>query len=379
MNEPETIGSLCSGVGGLDRAALLRPAWHAEIEPGPALLLQKHWPDAVNLGDFRVTDWSAVEPVAEMVMGVPCQPFSAAGRQRAEADGRYLWPSALAGIVALRPQRVFFENVRNLVSIKGGEIWRGILADLREAGYLCRWLILGACAVGAPHHRHRVFLLARYVGLGAPPAERIDVQPCGAGGIAGHDGGQHVMARDATVRGEGSPEFWAAKRATGWTGGMPLGAELALLPTPSAVSYGSNRGGAAGRTGPIRHSLDSMTRLDLLPSPRASDGTNGGPNQGIASGDVALPSAVQLERFGRYAAAVARWEAVTGHPAPEPTELGPRGGGRLAAPFAEWMMGFTPGYLTDHLDRRQALKAAGNGVVPLQAYRARQLLLDGGD
>ncbi|MFL6145591.1 MAG: DNA cytosine methyltransferase [Labedaea sp.] len=370
----ETIGSLCSGAGGLDRATLLRPAWHAEIEPAPAALLAKRHPGVPNLGDFRVTDWSAVEPVTEMVMGVPCQPFSAAGRQRAEADGRYLWPSAYAGIVALRPRRIFFENVRNLVSIKGGTVWRGILDDLREAGYLCRWLILGACAVGAPHHRHRVFLMAWHVGPGAPPAERIEVQTCGSS----HPVLPTVVARDAMTRGEDGPEFWEAKRATGWTGGMPLGAELALLPTPQARDgLGGDQPSTVGgcRDSGAKRAISLSGATSLLPSPRASDGTNGGPNQGIASGDIALPSAVQPERFGKYAAAVARWEAVTGHPAPEPTELGPRGGRRLAAPFAEWMMGYAPGYLTDHLDRRAALKAAGNGVVTLQAAHARHLLL----
>jgi DNA (cytosine-5)-methyltransferase 1 len=292
----ETIGSLCSGVGGLDWATLLRPAWHAEIEPGPAALLAAQHPGVPNLGDFRVTDWSAVEPVTEMTMGVPCQPFSAAGRQQAEADGRYLWPSAYAGIVALRPPRVFFENVRNLVSIKGGTVWRGILDDLREAGYLCRWLILGACAVGAPHHRHRVFLMAWHVGAGAPPAERVEIVSCADSAPMLRS----PSARDGGARGQGSPEH-------------------------------------------MRRRMEASHNINL--------------------GDQVV---------------LLRWEAVTGHSAPEPTELGPRGGRRLAAPFAEWMMGYAPGYLTDHLDRRQALKAAGNGVVTRQAYRARWMLMAAG-
>ena len=114
--------------------------------------------------------------------------------------------------------------------------------------------------------------------------------------------------------------------------------------------------------------------VNLLPSPRASDGSNGGPNQGIASGDIALSSAVQPERWGKYAAAIARHEAMIGRSAPEPTEIGPRGGRRLAAAFSEWLMMLPAGHLTSVLDRNPALARAGNGVVPLQAATALRLL-----
>src|SRR6185503_13488651 len=56
-----------------------------------------------------------------------------------------------------------------------------------------------------------------------------------------------------------------------------------VLPTPSAVSYGSNQGGAAGRVGPVRHLLDSLARLDLLPTPAARDGDAKGRGEGDAA------------------------------------------------------------------------------------------------
>lgn len=66
-----------------------------------------------------------------------------------------------------------------------------------------------------------------------------------------------------------------------------------------------------------------------------------------------------------------------GSPAPEPTEVGPRGGRRLAAPFAEWLMGLPAGHVTDvpGLGRAQQLARIGNGVVPQQAYEAYRRLL----
>jgi DNA (cytosine-5)-methyltransferase 1 len=77
----------------------------------------------------------------------------------------------------------------------------------------------------------------------------------------------------------------------------------------------------------------------LLPTPRHTDGTKGGPNQRGSAGDLMLPSAVQAERWGAFAPAIARWEQVCG-PAPDPTERssGKRGGQRLAPRFVEWMM-----------------------------------------
>lgn len=87
-----------------------------------------------------------------------------------------------------------------------------------------------------------------------------------------------------------------------------------------------------------------------------------------------MPSAVQPEHWGRFAAAVARHAAWMGEP-PAPTEIGPRGGVRMAAPFPEWMMGLTAGYVTDVLPRNDALRAIGNGVMPQQGYFAIRELL----
>lgn len=113
----------------------------------------------------------------------------------------------------------------------------------------------------------------------------------------------------------------------------------------------------------------------LLPTTCATDGTKGGPNQRGSSGDLMLPSAVQAERFGAYQAAVGRWAAVIGRPAPDPTVPG-KNGPRLSARFCEWLMGWPDGWVTDTdgISHTAALKIAGNGVVPQQAALALDLL-----
>ena len=135
--------------------------------------------------------------------------------------------------------------------------------------------------------------------------------------------------------------------------------------------------------------------VTLLPTPRATDGTKGGPNQRGSSGDLMLPSAVQSERWGKYGPAIARHEAALGRPAPAPTEpTGKDGEPRLSPRFVEWMMGLEDGWVTgikqaraqalagrrvprdrraaaaDSLTRAAQLKLLGNGVVPAQAAAA---------
>ena len=81
--------------------------------------------------------------------------------------------------------------------------------------------------------------------------------------------------------------------------------------------------------------------------------------------------------FGPYAAAIARWEAVLGRPAPAPTEPTGKGGAhRLSPRFVEFMMGLPDGWVTDtDTTRNEQLKALGNGVVPQQAEAALRWLL----
>lgn len=387
-----TIGSLCSGYGGLDRAAVAafgggEILWHAEIEPGPVKILEAHWPRALNVGDIKDAHWRSWDRPDVLTMGVPCQPVSAAGRQRGDQDERWLWPYAHRAIVDLGcPTYLVFENVRNLISIEGGRLRRGILADLRATGYAVRWLTIGACRIGFCHHRHRVFALAKFVGCGdAPLAERIAVQECGARRGQGRELLPSPAARDGDGRGEGDGGYWDRRtREGGRTNGRPLAAALlmeqALLPSPRSID--ATRGPASpdrvreqGNGQDLAQVLNSLPGAsDLLPTPRASDAKNGGPNQGIAAGDVALSSAVIGDRFGKYADAVELHAQLLRLVPPEPTEIGPRGGNRLAPAFPEWMMGLRPGYLTDHVDRASALKAAGNGVVPQQAFEALRIL-----
>lgn len=88
---------------------------------------------------------------------VPCQPFSTAGRGKAQADARHLWPAWFRLIRECRPSRVFGEQVAAAV----GWGWLdGISTDLEAAGYAVGATVLGAHSLGAPHIRQRLYWVA---------------------------------------------------------------------------------------------------------------------------------------------------------------------------------------------------------------------------
>jgi len=91
--------------------------------------------------------------------GFPCQPFSVAGRQKAEDDPRNMWPATLDVIRRVRPRYCFLENVPGLLSRKH-RYFETILKDLAESGYNAKWKVISAAEVGAPHKRDRLFIVA---------------------------------------------------------------------------------------------------------------------------------------------------------------------------------------------------------------------------
>ena len=85
-----------------------------------------------------------------------------------------------------------------------------------------------------------------------------------------------------------------------------------------------------------------------------------------------------VQRWGRYADAITRWEHITGRPAPAPALLNDADGPRPAPAFVEWLMGLPTGWVTDgvELTQNQQITALGNGVLPLQAVSALSMLHD---
>ena len=158
-------GSLFAGIGGFDLAAQRvgwTTVWHSEVDLYTCAVFAQHFPASRNVGD--VTRWEPnVERDAVDIIfgGFPCQPVSLAGKQRAQQDDRWLWPQFARVVRVLRPKYVLVENVPGLLVRGLGDV----LGDLATMWYDAEWSVIPATAVGAPHRRDRVWLLAYPVGL----------------------------------------------------------------------------------------------------------------------------------------------------------------------------------------------------------------------
>jgi DNA (cytosine-5)-methyltransferase 1 len=160
-----TFGSLFAGVGGFDlgfERAGFQCKWQVEIDDYATKILERHWPDVHRERDIRQCGRHNLERVDCIIGGFPCQDISYAGKG-AGLDGARsgLFFEAIRLVCELRPRSVVLENVAGLLT-------RGldrVLGTLAEIGFDAEWHCIPAAAVGAPHIRDRVFVLAYAAGI----------------------------------------------------------------------------------------------------------------------------------------------------------------------------------------------------------------------
>lgn len=158
-----TIGSLFSGVGGLElgleMAGLGPVRWQVEINPHARAVLAAHWPEATRYENVCDVGGATLAPVQLVCGGFPCQDVSsAAGAKRLGLRGTRsgLWFEFRRIVAELRPPWVVVENVAS-----GATAWFDAVAGgLVGLGYAVLPIPLSAADVGAPHERRRVFLVA---------------------------------------------------------------------------------------------------------------------------------------------------------------------------------------------------------------------------
>lgn len=155
---------LFSGIGGfslgLERTGGFETVAFCEINPFCQKVLKKHWPDVPIYNDVRSLDYDGSVDV--ITGGYPCQPFSVAGKRRAEKDQRHLWPEMFRQIKKHKPRWVIAENVK-------GHINKGldrVLSDLESVGYAAETHCISAKSIGANHNRERIWIVANAAGNG---------------------------------------------------------------------------------------------------------------------------------------------------------------------------------------------------------------------
>ncbi|MEO0496268.1 MAG: DNA cytosine methyltransferase [Pseudomonadota bacterium] len=159
--------ALCAGVGGLELGLHIaepefRTVCYVEREVFPAATLvarmaDKAMDNAPIWSDVKTFDgrpWRG--KVHILAGGYPCQPFSAAGKQRGAADPRHLWPDFSRIIDEIRPEWCFFENVEGHLDLGATDV----VKDLSRLGYSVKAGLFSAREVGASHLRRRLYIVA---------------------------------------------------------------------------------------------------------------------------------------------------------------------------------------------------------------------------
>jgi DNA (cytosine-5)-methyltransferase 1 len=341
------IGSLCTGYGGLDMATETMfgatTAWFCEIDKVPSQILAHHYPNIVNHGNVKTTDWQNVEPIDILTAGYPCQPFSTAGLRRGTNDARHLWPDVATAIGILRPRIIILENVRGHLSL-GAD---AVIGQIAAMGYDARWGIVRASEAGATHQRARIFIIA------TDPEHRQWERIGEAAELGGRSHSNNVIATNTQHHG----------------------------------SHGAAVGRSISQSENQRRLRESeRPRIDTQPKgngiatnpniPMGRNTTNWGRIRQESWDDCERISDTEKHRWGKYYPAIKRWENIIGRPAPHATD-NLDGRPRLNPLFVEWMMGLPEHHVTNPvlgLSRNQQLKTLGNGVVPQQAMLAIDLL-----
>ena len=177
---------LFSGIGGfslgLERAGMKTVAF-CEIEPFPRAVLRKHWPEVPCYDDVRTLTaerLSANGIFPDVICGgFPCQDISLARAGAGIAGERSgLWSEYARLIGELRPHYAIVENVAALLS-RGLDV---VLGDLAALGYDAEWHCIPASAVGAPHRRDRIWIVAYPNSARAAQSVRRK-QKCGLGSV----------------------------------------------------------------------------------------------------------------------------------------------------------------------------------------------------
>lgn len=163
-NKQLTSIEVCAGAGGQALGLEMAGFDHVALVENDSRcsetlkLNRPHW--NVIEEDLNKFDGRPYRGVDLVAGGVPCPPFSHAGKQLGHLDDRDLFPAALRLVEQTKPKAVLLENVRGLLDPKFADYRKQILDKLDELGYKAEWRLIQAASHGVPQLRPRSILVA---------------------------------------------------------------------------------------------------------------------------------------------------------------------------------------------------------------------------
>jgi DNA (cytosine-5)-methyltransferase 1 len=166
------IIDLYSGIGGFSLAGDWmgwRTIQFCEINVYCIKILKKHWPEIPIHRNIKTLTASTViqnklydkNQISIVTGGVPCQPWSSAGKRKGEEDVRNLWPETIEFVGTYKPEWFVFENVIGFVNWNEGMVFKQTISDLESKDYEVLPIVLPACGIGAWHKRDRIWLIGK--------------------------------------------------------------------------------------------------------------------------------------------------------------------------------------------------------------------------
>jgi DNA (cytosine-5)-methyltransferase 1 len=250
-----TCLEICAGAGGqslgLEGAGLSHVA-AVEIDPDACATLRLNRPqwDVIE-GDVHQLDGRPYGGVDLLAGGVPCPPFSVAGRQLGADDERDLFPEALRLARECEPAAVMLENVPGLSQARFACYREQVLRQLGELGYQSAWRVLNACDLGVPQLRPRLILVAMRPGAfryfewpgtaGTPPTvgEALHAMMAGDGWAGAGEWARKASGVAPTLVGgsrlHGGPDLGPARARAAWRRLGVDGRGLADAPPPASA------------------------------------------------------------------------------------------------------------------------------------------------
>ncbi|MCX8506055.1 MAG: DNA cytosine methyltransferase [Alphaproteobacteria bacterium] len=155
---------LCAGAGGqaigLEQAGFIHHAM-VEIDPYACSTLRLNRPEwNVFETDIAQFDGKPFRGIDLLAGGLPCPPFSVAGKQLGKNDERNLFPHALRLIDEIRPRAIMLENVRGILDTVFIDFRLELAKSLKKFGYVTHWRLLNASDYSVPQLRPRVVFVA---------------------------------------------------------------------------------------------------------------------------------------------------------------------------------------------------------------------------